>query len=201
MWIPPIFELCAQILFRLAYNILLPSYVISVTIQQWDYVTQSQQRLDVVMIVVCVLGPHNCLALIRAYMQQPAYEFETTTLLWIVQVYNYLAKDTSSEGLVDQEDEFQRVMRFLFNLTLICNTISYILFFIKRTIETQISELSKDGGGDYSEQRNLEGSIQQFRSAMESAVQLLMEFWSQFSDDKPDLLKLYDIGGRLFPLK
>jgi hypothetical protein len=28
---------------------------------------------------------------------------------------------------------------------------SYILFFIKRTIETQISELSKDGGGDYSE--------------------------------------------------
>jgi hypothetical protein len=28
---------------------------------------------------------------------------------------------------------------------------SYILFYIKRTIETQISELSKDGGGDYSE--------------------------------------------------
>jgi hypothetical protein len=28
-----------------------------------------------------------------------------------------------------------------------------------------------------------------------------MEFWSQFSDDKPDLNKLYDIGGRLFPLK
>lgn len=28
-----------------------------------------------------------------------------------------------------------------------------------------------------------------------------MEFWSQFSDDKPDLIKLYDIGSKLFPLK
>ncbi len=28
-----------------------------------------------------------------------------------------------------------------------------------------------------------------------------MEFWSQFSDEKPDLIKLYDIGSKLFPLK
>ena len=36
---------------------------------------------------------------------------------------------------------------------------------------------------------------------MEQTVTLLMEFWSQFSDEKPDLLKLYDIGSKLFPLK
>lgn len=36
---------------------------------------------------------------------------------------------------------------------------------------------------------------------MEQTVGLLREFWYQFSDDKPDLIKLYDIGAKLFPLK
>jgi hypothetical protein len=28
-----------------------------------------------------------------------------------------------------------------------------------------------------------------------------MEFWAQFMEDKPDLIKLYEIGQKLFPLK
>lgn len=28
-----------------------------------------------------------------------------------------------------------------------------------------------------------------------------MEFWSQFTDDKPDMLKLFEIGSKLFPLR
>lgn len=36
---------------------------------------------------------------------------------------------------------------------------------------------------------------------MEQAVTYLMDFWSQFTDDKPDITKLYEIGNKLFPLK
>ena len=32
-------------------------------------------------------------------------------------------------------------------------------------------------------------------------VSLLLEFWSQFIDDKPDFIKLSEIGSVLFPLK
>ena len=71
----------------------------------------------------------------------------------------------------------------------------------RRSIEREISEISNQEGEDYGEQRNLEGKINHFRAAMEQTVTLLMEFWSQFSDDKPDLIKLYDIGSKLFPLK
>ncbi|EAS00830.2 PAS domain S-box protein (macronuclear) [Tetrahymena thermophila SB210] len=77
----------------------------------------------------------------------------------------------------------------------------FTLYYIKRNIENEINEMSKETNGEYTEQRNLEGKIQHFRAAMEQTVTLLMEFWSQFSDDKPDLIKLYDIGSKLFPLK
>ncbi|EGR33844.1 PAS domain S-box family protein, partial [Ichthyophthirius multifiliis] len=77
----------------------------------------------------------------------------------------------------------------------------FILYYIKRSIESEISEISKQDGEDYGEQRSLEDKINNFKSAMEQTVSLLMEFWSQFSDDKPDLIKLYDIGSKLFPLK
>ncbi|EGR27581.1 PAS domain S-box family protein [Ichthyophthirius multifiliis] len=77
----------------------------------------------------------------------------------------------------------------------------FTLYYIKRSIEKEISEMSKQEGDDYGEQRTLEGKINHFRAAMEQTVTLLMEFWSQFSDDKPDLTKLYDIGSKLFPLK
>jgi len=36
---------------------------------------------------------------------------------------------------------------------------------------------------------------------MERSVALLMEFWSQFADEKPDLMKLYEIGSKLFPIR
>ena len=36
---------------------------------------------------------------------------------------------------------------------------------------------------------------------MEKTVELLFEFWSTLSEDKPDYLKLADIGTKLFPLK
>ncbi|EGR29625.1 PAS domain S-box family protein [Ichthyophthirius multifiliis] len=83
--------------------------------------------------------------------------------------------------------------------------ISYDDFFtiyqIKRTLETEINQAFLDGNIEYSEQRNLEGQIQHLRIAMEQTVSLLIEFWSQFLDERPDLIKLYDIGSKLFPLK
>lgn len=32
-------------------------------------------------------------------------------------------------------------------------------------------------------------------------VTFLYDFWSQFTEDKPDILKLFDLGKKLYPLK
>lgn len=36
---------------------------------------------------------------------------------------------------------------------------------------------------------------------MEQMVTFLMDFWSQFLEDKPDIMRLYNIGNKLFPIK
>lgn len=54
----------------------------------------------------------------------------------------------------------------------------FVLYYIRRSIEREISEISNQEGEDYGEQRNLEGKINHFRAAMEQTVTLLMEFWS-----------------------
>lgn len=36
---------------------------------------------------------------------------------------------------------------------------------------------------------------------MELTVTLLLEFWSSFLEDKPNLSKLYEIGKKLYPVK
>ena len=69
-----------------------------------------------------------------------------------------------------------------------------------KKIEREISELSSDGG-DYSEQRDFDKRIADFKGLIEKSAQNLMEFWSQFNDDKPDLHKLQEVGQRLFPIK
>ncbi|CAD8141052.1 unnamed protein product [Paramecium pentaurelia] len=76
----------------------------------------------------------------------------------------------------------------------------YIVFYIKSVIEAEISELSGEGQ-DFTEQRDFDEKFGSFKQAMERSVSLLMEFWSQFADDKPDLIKLYEIGSKLFPIR
>lgn len=75
------------------------------------------------------------------------------------------------------------------------------IFSFRRFVETEISSLSSDVSGEFSEQRDIEGRGEQFHLAMEQTATLLLEFWSLFSDDKPDLVKLSEIGSRLLPLK
>ena len=50
-------------------------------------------------------------------------------------------------------------------------------------------------------QRNIEGDVVHLKHGMEEIVSLLLEFWSQFIDDKPDFIKLSDIGSKLYPVK
>ncbi|CAD8150032.1 unnamed protein product [Paramecium pentaurelia] len=76
----------------------------------------------------------------------------------------------------------------------------YIVFYIKSVIEAEISELSGEGQ-DFTEQRDFDEKFGSFKQAMERSVSLLMEFWSQFADEKPDLIKLYEIGSKLFPIR
>lgn len=78
--------------------------------------------------------------------------------------------------------------------------LKYSVFYIKSVIEAEIQELSGDGQ-DFTEQRDFEEKFNSFKNAMERSVALLMEFWSQFADEKPDLMKLYEIGSKLFPIR
>ena len=36
---------------------------------------------------------------------------------------------------------------------------------------------------------------------METSIIFILEFWSQFGEEKPDLQKIFDIADKLFPTK
>jgi len=69
-------------------------------------------------------------------------------------------------------DELNEVEKFKPSLD-----IKFIVYYIKKVIEAEISELSGEGQ-DFTEQKDYESKINEFKAAMERSVALLMEFWS-----------------------
>ena len=76
----------------------------------------------------------------------------------------------------------------------------FTLYQIRRIVETNISDIQNEGQ-DYSEQLMLDQNLSQFRNCIELTTTQLMEFWLQLTEDKPDLIKLFEISSKLLPLK
>ncbi|KAL4472233.1 hypothetical protein ABPG72_013866 [Tetrahymena utriculariae] len=75
----------------------------------------------------------------------------------------------------------------------------YQIFFVKQAIYNEIAENSfssykNDNFG--SDAANIDNFLLKFKNLIEHTVALLMEFWSQLTDDSPDLQKLFDISTR-----
>ena len=76
----------------------------------------------------------------------------------------------------------------------------FIVFRYKKIIEDEIAEVQNEqskGGLDVVSELSFQGHLRMCQANIEKAALLHMEFWSQLSEDQPDLAKLGDIGSKI----
>lgn len=78
----------------------------------------------------------------------------------------------------------------------------FIIYRLKKLIEEQMFENSKSSrnpalGIDAVNELTTENSLREIRASIEKSASLHIEFWSQLSEDTPDLGKLYEVGTRM----
>lgn len=108
-------------------NVGIPLMIFGYSITWWDSFTVCSQRICIANLIVSFVGPHKCISIIRFYFKLPAFEFETTSLLWLIEGLNSLENEECHQWT---DLLFLRLMIFIFKFILIGNTICYALFFI-----------------------------------------------------------------------
>jgi hypothetical protein len=75
----------------------------------------------------------------------------------------------------------------------------FIIFRYKKIIEDEIAESQAEGQGglDVVSESAFQNHLRQLQANIEKSALLHMEFWSQLSEDNPDLAKLNDIGSKI----
>lgn len=76
----------------------------------------------------------------------------------------------------------------------------FIIFRYKKIIEDDIADAQHDkqkDGLDLVNEIAFQSHFRMCQANIEKAALLHMEFWSQLSEDQPDLAKLADIGGKI----
>jgi PAS domain S-box-containing protein len=75
----------------------------------------------------------------------------------------------------------------------------FIIFRYKKIIEDEIAESQNEGTGglDVVSEIAFQNHLRQCQANIEKSALLHMEFWSQLSEDNPDLAKLNDIGSKI----
>ncbi|CAD8192732.1 unnamed protein product [Paramecium pentaurelia] len=78
----------------------------------------------------------------------------------------------------------------------------FIIYRLKKLIEEQMFENSKSSknpaaGIDAVNELTTENNLREIRAQIEKSASQHIEFWSQLSEDTPDLGKLYDVGTRM----
>jgi len=75
----------------------------------------------------------------------------------------------------------------------------FIIFRYKKIIEDEIAESQAEGHGglDVVSESAFQNHLRQLQANIEKSALLHMEFWSQLSEDNPDLAKLNDIGSKI----
>lgn len=74
----------------------------------------------------------------------------------------------------------------------------FLIFRYKKIIEDEIAESQNDGQGlDIVSEAAFQNSLRTLQANIEKSALLHMEFWSQLSEDNPDLAKLNDIGSKI----
>ncbi|CAD8089669.1 unnamed protein product [Paramecium primaurelia] len=78
----------------------------------------------------------------------------------------------------------------------------FIIYRLKKLIEEQMFENSKStknpaAGIDAVNELTTENNLREIRAQIEKSASQHIEFWSQLSEDTPDLGKLYDVGTRM----
>ena len=77
--------------------------------------------------------------------------------------------------------------------------IQFIIYKYKKIIEDEIADAQNDfsTGMDIVNEITFENQFKQFQTQIERCSMLHMEFWSQLSEDTPDLSKLNEIGSKI----
>lgn len=75
----------------------------------------------------------------------------------------------------------------------------FIIFRYKKILEDEIAERQNDGQGglDVVSEVAFQNHLRQLQANIEKSALLHMEFWSQLSEDNPDLSKLNDGGSKI----
>ena len=77
----------------------------------------------------------------------------------------------------------------------------FIIYRYKKIIEDDIAEAQqneqKGGGLDVVNELSFQNLLRMCQAYIEGAALLHLEFWSQLSEDQPDLAKLADIGNKI----
>jgi len=75
----------------------------------------------------------------------------------------------------------------------------FVIFRYKKIIEDEIAESQAEGQGglDVVSESAFQNHMRQLQANIEKSALLHMEFWSQLSEDNPDLAKLNDIGSKI----
>ena len=75
----------------------------------------------------------------------------------------------------------------------------FIIYRYKKIIEDEIAESQNEGQGglDVVSEIAFQNLLRQLQANIEKSALLHMEFWSQLSEDNPDLTKLNDIGSKI----
>ena len=66
----------------------MPAILLAFIIKTWEESTICYQRMDIAIMLIFLIGPHLCIAILRVYLAKPAYEFEASTILWTVYLIN-----------------------------------------------------------------------------------------------------------------
>jgi len=75
----------------------------------------------------------------------------------------------------------------------------FVIFRYKKLIEDEIAESQNEGQGglDVVSEVSFQNNLRNLQANIEKSALLHMEFWSQLSEDNPDLAKLSDIGSKI----
>jgi len=76
----------------------------------------------------------------------------------------------------------------------------FIIFRYKKIIEDEIAESKNEanqGGMDVVSEMTFHNHLRQIQANIEKSTLLYMEFWSQLTEETPDLAKLNDIGSKI----
>lgn len=76
----------------------------------------------------------------------------------------------------------------------------FVIFRYQKIIDDELAESKNEGnvGLDAMSEQTFQNHLRQFQSNIEKSSMLHMEFWSQLSEDNPDLNKLNELGVKIF---